>query len=122
QQEFNSTQSFGKKVSLADLIVLAGNAGVEKAAGNTVVVPFKPGRMDASQAQTDVESVGYLEPAADGFRNYQKSKFTVSTEELLIDKAQLLTLTGPELTVLIGGMRSLDANFDGSKNGVFTSR
>ncbi len=122
QQEFNSTQSGGKKVSLADLIVLAGNAGVEKAAGNTITVPFTPGRMDASQEQTDVESVGYLEPVADGFRNYQKAKFTVSTEELLIDKAQLLTLTGPELTVLVGGLRVLDINFDGSKNGVFTSR
>jgi len=122
QQEFNSTQSSGKKVSLADLIILAGNAGVEKAAGNTITVPFTPGRMDASQEQTDVLSVSYLEPAADGFRNYQKTKFTVSTEELLIDKAQLLTLTGPELTVLLGGMRVLDTNFDGSKNGVFTSR
>jgi len=122
QQEFNSTQSTGKKVSLADLIILAGNAGVEKAAGNTITVPFTPGRMDASQEQTDVVSVSYLEPAADGFRNYQKTKFTVSTEELLIDKAQLLTLTGPELTVLLGGMRVLDTNFDGSKNGVFTSR
>jgi catalase-peroxidase len=125
QQEFNETQSFGKKVSVADLIVLAGNAGVEKAAqdaGQTVTVPFSPGRMDALQEQTDVESVSYLEPAADGFRNYQKAKFTVTTEELLIDKAQLLTLTGPELTVLLGGMRVLDTNFDGSKNGVFTSR
>jgi len=125
QQEFNDTQSFGKKVSLADLIVLAGNAGVEKAAqdaGQTITVPFTPGRMDASQEQTDIESVSFLEPAADGFRNYQKAKFTVSTEELLIDKAQLLTLTGPELAVLLGGMRVLDTNFDGSKNGVFTSR
>lgn len=122
QQEFNSTQSGGKKVSLADLIILAGNAGVEKAAGNTITVPFTPGRMDASQEQTDVESVAHLEPIADGFRNYQKGKFTVSTEELLIDKAQLLTLTGPELAVLVGGLRVLDINFDGSKNGVFTSR
>ncbi len=122
QQEFNSTQSGGKKVSLADLIVIAGNAAVEKAAGNTIAVPFTPGRMDASQEQTDIESVGYLEPIADGFRNYQKAKFNVSTEELLIDKAQLLTLTGPELTVLVGGLRVLDTNFDGSKNGVFTSR
>ncbi len=85
-------------------------------------VPFAPGRMDASQAQTDVESMGYLEPAADGFRNYLKTKFTVSTESLLIDKAQLLTLTAPELTVLVGGMRALDTNFDGSKHGVFTHR
>ncbi|TKT90725.1 catalase/peroxidase HPI [Dyadobacter frigoris] len=122
QQEFNSTQSGGKKVSLADLIILAGNAGVEKAAGNGINVPFTPGRMDASQEQTDVESVGYLEPIADGFRNYQKAKFSVSTEELLIDKAQLLTLTGPELAVLVGGLRVLDINFDGSKNGVFTAR
>jgi catalase-peroxidase len=125
QKEFNETQSFGKKVSLADLIVLAGNAGVEKAAqdaGHPITVPFKPGRMDASQAQTDVESVSFLEPAADGFRSYQKMKFSVSTEEMLIDKAQLLTLTGPELTVLLGGMRVLDTNFDGSKNGVFTAR
>jgi catalase-peroxidase len=122
QQEFNNSQTSGKKVSLADLIVLAGNAGVEKASGHTVNVPFTPGRMDASQEQTDVESVAFLEPAADGFRNYQKAKFSVSTEELLIDKAQLLTLTGPELTVLLGGMRVLDTNFDGSKNGVFTTR
>lgn len=125
QNEFNSAQVTGKKVSLADLIVLAGNTGVEKAAndaGQTITVPFKPGRMDASQEQTDIASVGYLEPVADGFRNYQKAKFNVSPEELLIDKAQLLTLTGPELTVLIGGMRVLDTNFDGSKNGVFTPR
>ncbi len=122
QQEFNDTQSGGKKVSLADLIVLAGNAGIEKAAGHTISVPFTPGRMDASQEQTDIESVGYLEPIADGFRNYRKTIFTVSTEALLIDKAQLLTLTAPELTVLVGGMRVLDTNFDGSKNGVFTSR
>ncbi|MEZ2444777.1 catalase/peroxidase HPI [Chitinophaga sp. RCC_12] len=125
QKEFNGAQSGGKKVSLADLIVLAGAAGVEKAAkdaGQTITVPFTPGRMDASQEQTDVESVGYLEPVADGFRNYRKSKFPVSTEELLIDKAQLLTLTAPELTVLLGGMRVLNTNFDGSKHGVFTSR
>jgi catalase-peroxidase len=125
QKEFNIAQSDGKKVSLADLIVLAGCAGIEKAAkeaGHTVTVPFASGRMDASQEQTDVESVGYLEPIADGFRNYRKSKIPVSTEELLIDKAQLLTLTGPELTVLVGGMRVLNTNFDGSKHGVFTSR
>ena len=125
QKEFNDSQSGGKRISLADIIVLAGNAGVEAAAknaGHEVKVPFSPGRMDASQEQTDVESMGYLEPAADGFRNYLKRKFTVSTESLLIDKAQLLTLTSPELTVLIGGMRALDTNFDGSKNGVFTNR
>lgn len=124
QTEFNA-QSSGKKVSLADLIVLAGTVAVEKAAkdaGYDISVSFTPGRMDASQEQTDVESMGYLEPAADGFRNYLKRKYTVSTEALLIDKAQLLTLTAPELTVLIGGMRALDTNFDGSKNGVFTHR
>lgn len=123
QKEFNENQTGGKKVSLADLIVLAGSAAVEKAAkdgGYPVIVPFAPGRMDASQEQTDVESMGYLEPAADGFRNYLKKKFSVSTESLLIDKAQLLTLTAPELTVLIGGMRSLNANFDGSSRGIFT--
>ncbi|WP_143305556.1 catalase/peroxidase HPI [Chitinophaga vietnamensis] len=125
QQEFNGAQSGGKKVSLADLIVLAGAAAVEKAAkdgGHAITVPFTPGRMDASQEQTDVESVGYLEPLADGMRNYRKSKLPVATEELLIDKAQLLTLTAPELTVLVGGMRVLDTNFDGSKHGVFTAR
>jgi catalase-peroxidase len=125
QKEFNGAQSGGKKVSLADLIVLAGCAGVEKAAkdaGQTITVPFTPGRMDASQEQTDVESVGYLEPLADGFRNYRKSKIPVATEALLIDKAQLLTLTAPELTVLVGGLRVLNTNFDGSKHGVFTSR
>lgn len=124
QNEFN-TQNGSKKISLADLIVLAGSAAVEAAArnaGHEVKVPFAPGRMDASQEQTDVESMGYLEPAADGFRNYLKTKFTVSTESLLIDKAQLLTLTAPELTVLVGGMRALDTNFDGSKHGVFTHR
>ncbi|MGE6394835.1 catalase/peroxidase HPI [Chryseobacterium scophthalmum] len=125
QNDFNNSQSGNKRVSLADLIVLAGSAAVEKAArdaGQNVSVPFAPGRMDASQEQTDVESMGYLEPAADGFRNYLKKKFSVSTESLLIDKAQLLTLTAPELTVLIGGMRALDTNFDGSKNGIFTQR
>lgn len=125
QKEFNSTQTGGKKISLADIIVLAGGAGVEKAAksaGYDISVPFTPGRMDASQMQTDVESFSVLEPAADGFRNYQKTRFTVPTEELLIDKAQLLTLTAPELTVLIGGLRVLDTNYDGSKHGVFTSR
>jgi catalase-peroxidase len=124
QREFNSARTGGKRVSLADLIVLAGCAGVEKAAaaaGHTITVPFTPGRMDASQEQTDVESFGYLEPAADGFRNYRKSNVPVSTEELLVDKAQLLTLTAPELTVLLGGMRVLSTNFDGSNHGVFTS-
>jgi catalase-peroxidase len=124
-EEFNGAQKGGKKVSLADLIVLAGCAAVEKAAkdgGQTVEVPFTPGRMDASAEQTDVESFQVMEPAADGFRNYLKSKFTVPTEELLIDKAQLLTLTPPEMTVLIGGMRVLNANWDGSNLGVFTDR
>jgi catalase-peroxidase len=125
QKEFNAAQHNGKKVSIADLIVLAGCAGVEKAAkdaGHAITVPFTPGRTDASQEQTDVESIGFLETAGDGFRNYRKAKFPVSTEELLIDKAQLLTLTAPELTVLVGGMRVLDTNFDGSRDGVFTSR
>ncbi|WP_449389348.1 catalase/peroxidase HPI [Chryseobacterium lineare] len=125
QKGFNENQTAGKKVSLADLIVLAGTAAVEKAAkdaGYSVIVPFSPGRMDASQEQTDVESMKYLEPAADGFRNYLKKKFSVSTESLLIDKAQLLTLTSPELTVLVGGMRALNANFDGSQHGIFTQR
>ncbi|WP_040299801.1 catalase/peroxidase HPI [Arcticibacter svalbardensis] len=125
QKEFNGAQTDGKKVSLADLIVLAGTAGVEKAAqdaGNAITVPFTPGRMDASQEQTDAESFGFLEPAADGFRNYRNSKIPVSTEEMLIDKAHLLTLTAPELTVLLGGMRVLNTNFDGSQHGVFTSR
>jgi catalase-peroxidase len=122
---FNSAQKSGKKVSLADLIVLAGCAGVEKAAkdaGHSIVVPFTPGRMDASQEQTDVDSMGFLEPLADGFRNYRKSRSNVLTEALLIDKAHLLTLTAPELTVLVGGLRVLNINFDGSKHGVFTSR
>ncbi|MFD2582333.1 catalase/peroxidase HPI [Pedobacter vanadiisoli] len=125
QNEFNGAQVDGKKVSLADLIVLAGAAAVEKAAaaaGHSVTVPFSPGRMDASQEQTDIESFGYLEPAADGFRNYRKSKSPVPTEEFLIDKAQLLTLTAPELTVLVGGLRVLDTNFDGSKHGVLTGK
>jgi catalase-peroxidase len=123
QKEFNSGQSAGKKVSLADIIVLAGCAGVEKAAkdaGFAVTVPFTPGRMDASQEQTDVDSFTVLEPAADGFRNYSKTKYSTITEELLIDKAQLLTLSAPEMTVLIGGMRVLNTNFDNSKHGVFT--
>jgi len=125
QKEFNASQSGGKKVSLADLIVLAGCAAVEKAAkagGHDVTVPFTPGRTDASQEQTDVESFGYLEPVADGFRNYQKAKFSVSPEELLIDKAQLLTLTAPEMTVLVGGLRALNANVGESKHGVLTDR
>jgi catalase-peroxidase len=125
QKEFNSTQSNGKKVSLADLIVLAGCAGVEKAAkdaGSEVAVPFTPGRMDTSQEQTDEESFAVLEPAADGFRNYLKTKYTISTEELLVDKAELLTLTAPEMTVLVGGMRVLNTNFDNSEHGVFTKR
>ncbi|RYG43236.1 MAG: catalase/peroxidase HPI, partial [Chitinophagaceae bacterium] len=123
QGNFNNAQVIGKKISLADLIVLAGSAAVEKAAGNAghdVNVPFLAGRTDASQEQTDVESFSYLEPRADGFRNYRKSNLSVSTEEILIDKAHLLNLTAPELTVLIGGLRVLDANFDNSKNGVFT--
>lgn len=123
QSQFNAS---GKKVSLADLIILAGNVGIEKAAKNAgfnVQIPFAPGRTDASQEQTDVESVAFLEPIADGFRNYRKnSRSSVSTEELLIDKAQLLTLTAPELTVLLGGLRSININFDGSKNGVLTDR
>lgn len=125
QKEFNENQTGGKKVSLADLIVLAGSAAVEKAAkdaGYNIIVPFSPGRTDASQEQTDVESMQYLEPLADGFRNYLKKKFSVSTESLLIDKAQLLTLTAPELTVLIGGMRALNTNFDGSQHGIFTQK
>ncbi|MFC1582202.1 catalase/peroxidase HPI [Planctomycetota bacterium] len=114
---------FGKKVSMADMIVLAGSAAVEKAAkdaGFEITIPFTPGRMDASQEQTDPISFKVLEPAADGFRNYQRAKFSVKAEELLLDKAQLLTLTAPEMTVLIGGMRVLDANYKGTKYGVFT--
>jgi catalase-peroxidase len=125
QKEFNNSQSGGKKVSLADLIVLAGCVAVEKAAknaGSAITVPFKPGRMDALQEQTDVESMAVLEPSADGFRNYIKTKFSIPTEELLIDKAQLLTLSAPEMTVLVGGMRALNTNFDNSKHGVFTKR
>ncbi len=125
QGEFNSAQSGGKKVSLADLIVLGGCAGVEQAARNAgyhVTVPFTPGRTDASLEQTDVESFAVLEPAADGFRNYVKAKYAVSPEELLVDRAQLLTLTAPEMTVLVGGMRVLNANCGGSPHGVFTNR
>ena len=125
QSEFNKSAAGGKKVSLADLIVLAGGAGVEKAAqdaGQKVTVPFSPGRMDASQEQTDVASFALLEPVADGFRNYLKPKLSIPAEEMLVDKAQLLTLTAPEMTVLLGGLRVLGANFEGSKHGVFTER
>ena len=125
QSSFNRTKSDGKQVSLADLIVLAGCAGVEQAAKNAgydVKVPFTPGRMDASQEQTDVVSFAVLEPKADGFRNYQKARYAVSPEEMLVDKAQLLTLTAPEMTVLVGGMRVLGANYGGSHHGVFTKR
>ena len=123
QTEFNSKNKT-KKVSLADLIVLAGNVGIEQAAKNagyTVEVPFTPGRMDASQEQTDIESFNLLEPMADGFRNYLKTQYTLSTEQLLVDKAQLLSLTAPEMTVLVGGLRSVNANFDQSKHGIFTN-
>lgn len=123
QSDFNA-KSGDKKVSLADLIVLAGNAGVEKAAANAgypIEVPFTPGRMDATQEQTDIASFELLEPMADGFRNYLKTQYKISTEELLLDKAQLLTLTPPEMTVLVGGMRALNANYDGSKHGIFTT-
>jgi catalase-peroxidase len=125
QKEFNSAQSGGKKVSLADLIVLGGCAAVKQAATNAgydVRVPFRPGRTDASQEQTDVESFAVLEPAADGFRNYLRTKFSVPAEELLVDRAQLLTLSAPEMTVLVGGMRVLNANFGQSRHGVFTKR
>jgi catalase-peroxidase len=125
QKAFNSAQPGGKKVSLADLIVLAGCAAVEKAAkdaGHEVKVPFSPGRTDASQEQTDEESFAVLEPVADGFRNYLKSKYVIPSEALLVDKAQLLTLTAPEMTVLVGGLRVLQTNADGSSNGVFTKR
>jgi catalase-peroxidase len=125
QKGFNEGQSGGKKVSLADMIVLGGCAGIEQAAknaGHAVTVPFTPGRTDASQDQTDVESFSVLEPAADGFRNYMKTKYAVSAEEMLVDRAQLLTLTAPEMTVLVGGMRVLNANYGGSQHGVFTMR
>lgn len=125
QDEFNTSQSGNKKVSLADLIVLGGCAGVEKAAkdaGFSLSVPFTPGRMDSTQEQTDVESISFLKPVADGFRNYLQKKFAMPTEDLLVDKSQLLNLTAPEMTVLIGGMRVLNTNFDGSKHGVFTDR
>ena len=125
QQDFNAAQKGGKKISLADLIVLAGCAAVEQAAKNagvSITVPFTPGRMDASQEQTDVESFEVLEPIADGFRNYMKQPYTVSAEALLVDKAQLLTLTAPEMTVLVGGLRVLNANVGHSQHGVFTKR
>jgi catalase-peroxidase len=125
QAEFNAAQTNGKKVSLADIIVLGGCAAVEKAAQNAgyaITVPFTAGRMDASQEQTDIESFAVLEPIADGFRNYLKQKYTVSTEELLVDKAQLLTLTAPEMTVLVGGMRVLGTNYNQSAHGVFTEK
>ncbi|MCE2613672.1 catalase/peroxidase HPI [Flavobacteriaceae bacterium D16] len=125
QEEFNGAQGGNKKVSLADLIVLGGCAAIEKAAkdaGHDISVPFTPGRTDATAEMTDVESFEVLEPVADGFRNYLKSKFSVKTEELLVDKAQLMTLTAPEMTVLVGGMRALNANYDGSKHGIFTDK
>jgi catalase-peroxidase len=125
QKQFNNAQSGGKKISLADLIVLGGCAAIEQAAkkaGHEVKVPFSPGRTDASQDQTDVESIGYLEPPADGFRNYFNKKHNIQPEKLLVDRAQLLTLTAPEMTVLMGGMRVLRANYDGSQHGVFTDR
>jgi catalase-peroxidase len=125
QKDFNSKRKDGKKVSLADLIVLGGCAAIEaaaKAAGHKIEVPFTPGRMDASQAQTEVESFGLLEPEADGFRNYQKKAYTVSAEEMLIDKAQLLTLSAPEMTVLVGGMRVLGTNYGSSEHGMFTDK
>jgi catalase-peroxidase len=123
QSEFNKAQKGGKKVSLADLIVLAGCAGIEQAAknaGHTIRVPFTPGRMDALQEQTDAVSFAVLEPKADGFRNYLGGKFAASAEELLVDKAQLLNLTAPEMTVLVGGMRVLDTNVGQTRHGVFT--
>jgi catalase-peroxidase len=125
QAEFNASAAGGKKVSLADLIVLGGSAGIEQAAKNAdrkLEVPFTPGRTDASQAQTDADSFAPLEPVADGFRNYQKAKYPISAEELLVDKAQLLTLTAPEMTVLVGGLRVLDTNVGQTKHGVFTKR
>ena len=125
RKEFNSAQAAGKKISLADLIVLGGNAGVEqaaKSAGHELTVPFAPGRMDASQEQTDVHAFAPLEPVADGFRNYQKARFSVSAEALLLDRAQLLTLTAPEMTVLVGGLRVMGATFGQTRDGVFTSK
>ena len=125
QNEFNGNRTDGKQVSIADLIVLGGNAGIEQAArnaGKDISVPFTPGRTDATQEHTDVDSFAVLEPNADGFRNYQKKKFSVSTEEMLVDKAQLMTLTAPEMTVLVGGLRVLNINYNGAQHGVFTKR
>lgn len=125
QKDFQSVQTGGKKVSIADLIILGGSAAIEQAAknaGHAVKVPFTAGRADASLEETDVASFAVLEPNADGFRNYTKTKFKIAAEELLLDKAQLLTLTAPEMTVLVGGMRVLNTNFNGSKYGVFTNR
>ena len=125
QQDFNRAQTGGKKVSLADLIVLGGCAAIEQAArnaGHDVSVPFTPGRTDASQDQTDLESFAFLEPEADGFRNYLKAKFSIKPEEFLVDQAQLLTLSAPEMTVLLGGLRVLNANYGKSQHGVFTQR
>ena len=125
QQAFNDAQSGGKKVSLADVIVLGGCAAVEQAAknaGHDVAVPFTPGRTDASQEQTDAESFSVLEPTADGFRNYIKARVSIAAEHLLVDRAQLLTLTAPEMTVLIGGLRVLNANFKQAQHGVFTKQ
>ena len=125
RSEFNAAQAGGKKISLADLIVLAGGAGVEQAArdaGQSVTVPFAPGRTDAAQEQTDVHSFAVLEPVADGFRNYQQTRYAVSAEALLLDRAQKLTLTAPEMTVLVGGLRVLGANAGESRAGVFTQQ
>jgi catalase-peroxidase len=125
QSTFNGAQTAGKSVSLADLIVLGGSAAIEQAAknaGHTITVPFTPGRADATADQTDAESFDYLEPVADGFRNYQKRNNTIAAEAMLVDKAQLMTLTVPEMVVLVGGLRVLGANFNGSKDGVFTNR
>ena len=125
KEKFNSEQSNGKRISLADIIVLGGCAAIEKAAknaGNDIKVPFKPGRTDAEQDQTDISSFSVLEPNADGFRNYSKNNFSISTEEMLVDKAQLLTLTAPEMTVLIGGLRVLNINTDNSNHGIFTKK
>ena len=125
QQDFNAAQAGNKRVSMADLIVLGGCAGVEQAAKNAgfdVTVPFSPGRMDASAEQTDEEAMGVLEPVADGFRNYLKTQFTVTAERLLVDRAQRLTLTAPEMTVLIGGMRVLNTNVGQTDHGIFTQK
>jgi len=125
QKEFNAAQTGGKQVSIADLIVLGGSVGIEQAAkhaGHSITVPFTVGRADASQEETEVDSFSWLEPNADGFRNYVKSRYASVAEDMLVDKAQLLNLTAPEMTVLLGGMRVLNTNFDGSAHGVFTDR